>query len=157
MQYTVIIEPKNGSWRALIPALANLSAEGASREEVLQNARQAAEAYLSQVECTTIEVHAPGEENLRLDSPQALLKALEAFVGDEEVLREHFEGIARERQQQREEVEDVRPGSPQSVLKAAGLFVGDEEAMSQHIEEIYAERRRQREEAERETQSLDAH
>jgi len=35
---------------------------------------------------------------MQLGSPQALLKALAAFTGDEEAVREHFEEIARERQ-----------------------------------------------------------
>lgn len=39
----------------------------------------------------------------RPGSPQALLKALDVFAGDEEALREHFEEIAQERRRQREE------------------------------------------------------
>jgi hypothetical protein len=42
----------------------------------------------------------PQEPSLRPDSPRTLLQALQAFTGDEEALREHFEEIARERQRQ---------------------------------------------------------
>jgi len=49
MQYPVIVEHINGAYRALIPALSGLSAEGATREEAVQNVRRAAEAYLSTV------------------------------------------------------------------------------------------------------------
>lgn len=103
MEYPVIVEHKNGVYRAFIPALAGVSAEGASRDEAVQKARQAAEAYLSSVEVTTIKINLPQDQSLRPGSPQALLKALEAFAGDEQSLREHFDEIARERQRQREE------------------------------------------------------
>lgn len=59
--------------------------------------------YLSSVEVTTIKVNLPQDSQRRPGSPRALLRTLEAFVGDEEALREHFEAIARERQRQREE------------------------------------------------------
>ncbi len=47
MEYPLFVERKDGVWRAFIPALAGLSVEGASREEVVRNAQQAAEEYLS--------------------------------------------------------------------------------------------------------------
>jgi predicted RNase H-like HicB family nuclease len=109
MEYPVIVEQKNGVWRAFIPALADLSAEGATRDEAVQNAQRVAEAYLSSVEVTTITVTLPQEQPQRPGSPQALLKALEAFAGDEEAVREHFEEIARERQRQREEAQQQEP------------------------------------------------
>ena len=43
----------------------------------------------------------PQELSQRPGNPRALLKALEAFTGDTEALREHVEDIARERQRQR--------------------------------------------------------
>lgn len=105
MEYPVIVEHKNGVWRAVIPALSDLSAEGASRDEAMQNAQRAAEDYLSRVEVTTIKVPLPREQTPRPGSPQALLKEIEAFAGDEEALREHFEEIVRVRQHQREEAQ----------------------------------------------------
>jgi predicted RNase H-like HicB family nuclease len=104
MEYPVIVEQNNGIWRAIIPALSDLSAEGVSYDEAVQNARQSAEAFLAKVKITTIEVNSP-QPTLRPGSPRALLKALEAFAGDEEALREHFEEIAKERQRQREEAQ----------------------------------------------------
>lgn len=105
MEYPVIVEQKNGVWRAVIPALSDLCAEGASRDEAMQNAQRAAEAYLSKVEVATILVPLPREQTPRAGSPQALLKELEAFVGDDEALREHFEEIVKGRQRQREEAQ----------------------------------------------------
>jgi len=79
MQYPVIVEHINGAYRALIPALSGLSAEGATREEAVQNVRRAAEAYLSTVEVTTIEVALPvnqrSQQTLRPGSPQSALRA----------------------------------------------------------------------------------
>lgn len=61
--------------------------------------------YLASVEVTTIKVNLPQELSRRPGSPQTLLRALEAFAGDEEALREHFEDIVRERQRQRAEAQ----------------------------------------------------
>jgi predicted RNase H-like HicB family nuclease len=105
MEYPVIVEQRNGVWRAVIPALADLSAEGASRDEAMKNAQRAAEDYLSKVEVTTIKVPLPREHSPRAGSPQALLKELEAFASDQEALREHFEEIVKGRQRQREEAQ----------------------------------------------------
>jgi predicted RNase H-like HicB family nuclease len=103
MNYPVIIEQCNGAFRALIPALSNLTAEGGSREEALHKAKLAAQDYLSRVEITSIEV-----ENgpiIRRDSPQAVLQAAGKFVGDEEAMLQHIEEIYAERRKQREMVE----------------------------------------------------
>jgi predicted RNase H-like HicB family nuclease len=105
MEYAVLIERRQKGWRAFIPALADLSAEGRSRDEAVQNVQRAAEAYLASVEVTTIKVRLPQEPLQRPGSPRALLRALEAFAGDEEALHEHFEEIARERQRQRTEAQ----------------------------------------------------
>jgi len=101
MEYSVLVEQKDGGWHAFIPTLADLGAEGVSRDEALRNVQRVAEAYLSSVEVTTIKVNLPQELSQRPGNPRALLKALEAFTGDTEALREHFEDIARERQRQR--------------------------------------------------------
>jgi predicted RNase H-like HicB family nuclease len=105
MQYPVIIEQENGVYRAVIPVLSDLTAEGASRDEALLNAQRAAEAYLSTVEVTTIEVTVPGEESWRPDSPQSWIKAAGMFVGDEEAMLQHIEDIYAERRRQREQAE----------------------------------------------------
>ena len=103
MDYPVIVEKRNGVWRAVIPALSDLTAEGPSRDEAMRNAKQAAEDYLSKVEVATITVPAPQEQAPQAGSPRALLKELEAFSGDEDALREHFDEIMKAREQQREE------------------------------------------------------
>ena len=109
MQYPVIVEHKNGMYRALIPALSGLSAEGASRDQAVINAQHAAEAYLSSVEITTIELALPQDQQLeqwlRPGSPQAVLRAAGKFKGDEEAMMQHIEEIYAERRRQREEVE----------------------------------------------------
>ena len=105
MEYAVLIERKKESWRAFIPALADLSAEGGSRDEAVQNVQRAAEAYLASVEVTTIKVNLPQEPLWRPGSPRMLLRVLEAFAGHEEALQEHFEEIARGRQRQRAEAQ----------------------------------------------------
>jgi predicted RNase H-like HicB family nuclease len=107
MQYPVIIEHNNGVFRAIIPALPALSAEGASREEAVANAQRAVDTYLAQVEVATIEINLPQEQWPRPGTPEAWLKAVEPFVGDEEAIREHFAEIAAERQREREEMEQL--------------------------------------------------
>lgn len=67
MQYSVIVEQKNGLWRAVIPSLPDLRAEGASLDDALRNARQAAQDYLSNVVVTAIEVEAPAQFTPRRD------------------------------------------------------------------------------------------
>jgi predicted RNase H-like HicB family nuclease len=115
MEYAVLIERKKESWRAFIPALADLDAEGDSRDEAVRNVQRAAEAYLSSVEVITIKVKLPQKPSRRPGSPRALLRALEAFAGDEEALQEHFEEIARERQKQRAE---ARQQDAECVIRA---------------------------------------
>ena len=46
IEYAVLIERQKGGWRAFIPALADLAAEGVSRDEAVRNVQRAAEAYL---------------------------------------------------------------------------------------------------------------
>ena len=46
MEYAVLIERQKGGWRAFIPALADLGAEGVSPDEAVRNVQRAAEVYL---------------------------------------------------------------------------------------------------------------
>jgi predicted RNase H-like HicB family nuclease len=104
MEYPVIVEQKNGVYRALIPALADLSAEGQSIDEAVQKVQQAAEAYLAAVEFRTIRIEAPTPQTIpRYSTARDWLEAVKVFEGDEEALQEHFAGIEAERQRQREE------------------------------------------------------
>lgn len=105
MEYSVIIEHDDGIYRALIPSLPHLVAEGKSRDEALQNIWQAAEVYLSKVEVTTIEVDLP-PQRLRPGSPQAVLALAGKFKGDGEAMLKHIEEIYAERRRQREEIDE---------------------------------------------------
>jgi predicted RNase H-like HicB family nuclease len=98
MRYTVIVECENGRYRVQIPSLPGLSAEGATQEEALQEAQHEAEAYLSRVALTTIEVNVPAAH---LGSAQAWLDAAGTFEGDQEQ-HQHFTDLAAQRQQQRD-------------------------------------------------------
>lgn len=104
MEYSVIIEHDNGIYRALIPALPDLMAEGNSRDEAVRNVWAAAEVYLSKVEVTTIEVELP-PQRLQPDSPKAWLAAAGMFKGDEEAMMQHIEEIYAERRRERDEME----------------------------------------------------
>ena len=97
MRYSVIVECEQGLYRAQIPSLPGLSAEGASLEEAVQGVRQEAVSYLSRVAVATIEVDLP---ELPLGHAQAWLDAAGAFEGDQEQ-SQHFADLAAKRQQQR--------------------------------------------------------
>jgi predicted RNase H-like HicB family nuclease len=103
MEYPVIVEKNNGVYRALIPALADLSAEGLSPDEAVQKVRQAAEVYLATVELRTIKLEVPQVPAQPGSTAQDWLAAVKVFEGDEKALQEHFAEIEKERQRQREE------------------------------------------------------
>ncbi len=104
MEYPVIVERKNGVYRALIPALADLSAEGQSPDEAVQKVKQAAEAYLAAVEFRTIRIETSALRTMpRYSTARDWLDAVKVFEGDEEALQEHFAEIEAERRRQREE------------------------------------------------------
>jgi hypothetical protein len=79
-----------------IPALSDLTAEGASYDEAVHNARHAAKVFLSKVRVTTIELGTP-VETLRRGSPQAVLNAAGRFKGDEDAMQQHLDEIYAER------------------------------------------------------------
>ncbi|MEW6125575.1 MAG: hypothetical protein AB1757_00815 [Acidobacteriota bacterium] len=105
MEYSVIVENHNGVWRAVIPALSDLSAEGASEAEAVDRAKQAAEKFLASVKIKTIAVNVSKDAEPRPDSPQAWLRDAGAFVGDEAAMLQHIEEIYAERQRQQKEAE----------------------------------------------------
>ena len=104
MEYAVLVERKNEIWRAIIPTLSDLSAEGASYEEAVQNAQRAAETYLSTVKVTTINLNHPAPQ-FRRGSKQAVLNAAGKFKGDEAAMLQHIEEIYAERRREREAIE----------------------------------------------------
>jgi predicted RNase H-like HicB family nuclease len=97
MKCTVIIENKNGLYRALIPSLPGLSAEGTTLEEALTGVQQEAASYLARVAVATIEIDLP---TLPHSSAQTWLDAAGSFEGDQEQVQ-HFVDLAATRQQQR--------------------------------------------------------
>jgi len=103
MEYPVIVEKNNGVYRALIPSLADLSAEGQSPDEAVEKVRDAAEAYLSSVELRTIEIGTPAIAPEPYSTAEDWLDAIKVFEGDEDALKEHFAEIEDERQRERRE------------------------------------------------------
>lgn len=104
MQYPVIIEQLNGHYRATIPALMNLMAEGTTRDEALRNVWREAEVYLAKIELVTIELATP-PQMIRPDSPQAWLRSAGKFKGEAEEMQQHIEEIYTARRHQREDAE----------------------------------------------------
>ena len=110
MRYPVIVEQKNGHWRAMIPSLPNLTATGATCDEAVHNAQRAAEEYLSQVVIATIDVETPHYNSRNPRDRQTWIRSLGRFKGDEEAMRQHIEEIYAERRGQREEAEREAEG-----------------------------------------------
>src|SRR5262245_41754332 len=107
MEYPVIIEQKNGVYRAVIPTLADLSAEGQSPDEAMEKVQQAAEAYLAAVEVRIVIIEdSASQATPSYSTARDWLDAVKVFEGDEEALEEHFGEIQAERQRQREEVRE---------------------------------------------------
>lgn len=70
--YDVIVERNNGHFRALFPALPNIAAEGATRDEAIAAATAAAQRYLREVEITTVHLAEPqpiANEVLKQEAP----------------------------------------------------------------------------------------
>jgi predicted RNase H-like HicB family nuclease len=105
MEYPVIVERKNGFYKALIPALSDLSAEGNTSDEAVFNVQCAAKSYLAKVEVRTIQLPTSIAQSKRYSTARDWIEAAEAFVGDEEAIREHFAEIEAERQREREEAQ----------------------------------------------------
>ena len=97
---------RNGVYRALIPALAGLSAEGTSPDEALKKVRDAAEAYLATVELMTIKVEPAALRAHGYSIAGDWLDAAKVFEGDEKALHEHFVEIEAERQRQRDQANE---------------------------------------------------
>ena len=76
--YDVIIEQQNGIFRALIPTLPNIVAEGATRDEAIINAKSAAQLYLANVEVAAVELAERSTEDVDQEKERAeLIEALE--------------------------------------------------------------------------------
>jgi predicted RNase H-like HicB family nuclease len=59
MRYPVLLKQRDGKYWAVVPLLPSCTAQGRTREEVLQNVRAALEEALADMEITTVEVNIP--------------------------------------------------------------------------------------------------
>ncbi len=106
IEYPVIVEQKNGHWRAVIPALADLSVEGGSCDEAVSKAQAAAEAYLSKVVVRTIRVNAPAVEARRFSTAEDWINAAGKYGiadPDDELYQQYLAELEAEKQRQCEE------------------------------------------------------
>src|SRR5215210_4424564 len=131
--YYVIVERSNGHFRALFPALPNIAAEGATRDEAIAAATAAAQQYLREVEITTVHLAEPqpiANEVLKQEAPQAKLEARLSVVEEQYLLaaawmrsaglspqdpddpsyQEYLAILATQKQQQRESREGAACG-----------------------------------------------
>lgn len=76
--YEVIVERSNGHFRALFPALPNISVEATTRDEAIAAATMAAQQYLREVEITTVHLAES------ITSQQDYQQSLAELAGDEE-------------------------------------------------------------------------
>jgi predicted RNase H-like HicB family nuclease len=106
MQYQVLVEQKDGLWRAIIPELHDIVVEGNSYREAVANAQRAAEEYLSRVIVTTIYVD-DSRAGLRPGSPKSVLKlaAAHRIDPDDDLDREYLAEMETQKQREREEAE----------------------------------------------------
>ncbi len=80
--YDIIVERNNGHFRALFPALPNIAAERATRDEAIAAATAAAQQYLCEVEITTVHLVEP------VASQQKHQQSLAVTVGGQQRQRE---------------------------------------------------------------------
>lgn len=100
MEYPVIVERKNGSYKAIIPDLLALSAEGASSDEAVRNVQRAAREYLATVELRNIQVESPHGYS----TAQDWLRVAGTFSPDDELYQQYRAEIEAERKRQYAEV-----------------------------------------------------
>jgi predicted RNase H-like HicB family nuclease len=100
MEYPVIVERKNGTYKAIIPDLLALSAEGTSSDEAVHNVQRAAREYLATVELRKIQLEPPHGYSTAKD----WLKVAGTFSPDDELYQQYLAEIEAERKRQYEEV-----------------------------------------------------
>jgi len=59
MQYTVLLERREGGYRASVPAVPECVVEGRTREETLNKVQQSIVERLARIEITTVEIETP--------------------------------------------------------------------------------------------------
>ncbi|HEX4950964.1 MAG TPA: type II toxin-antitoxin system HicB family antitoxin [Blastocatellia bacterium] len=108
MKYPVLVERKNGHWRAVIPALAGLSAEGATCDEAVVNAQTAAEIWLSNVVVRTINLPPVALQHAEFSTAQDWLEAVRTaptIDDSDELYQQYLADLEADKQRQREEAE----------------------------------------------------
>ncbi|MEP7336219.1 MAG: hypothetical protein ABI977_00515 [Acidobacteriota bacterium] len=141
--YDVIVERNNGHFRALFPALPNIAAERATRDEAIAAAAEAAQRYLREVEITTVHLVEPFASLEQQEEPRY-----------RPAIEREFAMAAEANSQDAE----IRRGSLQSVLRAAADCRIDTttELYKEYVADLATERERQRAEAEREADEAEA-
>lgn len=99
MEYAVIVERKNGIYKAVIPNLPALSAEGASSDEAVRNVQQVARDYLATVEIRKIQLELPQPYS----TAQDWIAAAGIFSPEDELYQQYRAEIESERNRQYEE------------------------------------------------------
>ncbi len=159
MKYNVIVEPQNGHFRALIPALPHLVAEGVSIEDAVQKMQDVAQQFIARTEVRTIELAMPATPTAGELISQDWLQAagqfpLEAMAWSADKL-DRREAIKRELEIAAA-LNDPTPawplGSPQAALNtiAACRIDPHDKLYQQYVAVLEAEEQQQREEFERE-------
>ena len=108
MKYPVLVEQKNGHWRAIIPALAGLGAEGTTCDEAVLNAQMVAESWLSNVVVRTINLNAAALQTPEYSTAQDWLNAVRTapeIDDNDELYQQYLAEVETEKQRQREEAE----------------------------------------------------
>jgi hypothetical protein len=113
--YQVLVEKApDGFFSATVIGVPECTAEGATKEEALENASARLKERLARGELFTIEgppAQAANElnipvEHLRRGSPRSVLKAAGRFLGDEQAMQQHIDEIYAERRAERLSDED---------------------------------------------------
>jgi predicted RNase H-like HicB family nuclease len=159
--YDVIVERRNGVYRASVPTLPNISVEASSRDEAVANAKKAIEDFFKSAEVTTVAIDVPANEFRPYSKPSDLLRwaALHSRPADE--FNEQYQAeLDAEKQRQREEAEREADWAEAEFPHAERwLFDAhlppqnpNDELYRQYLAELAIEKHRQREEAEREAE-----
>jgi len=141
--FDVIVQRENGAYRAFVPSLPNILAEGTSRDEAVKKVKEAIENFFTTAEVTTVSVDVPADEFRPYSTARDWLRQAALYSEPDDEMARHIEEIYAERKRPREAVEreleiadelsapDLQfpPGSPKAVLKAAAdcrIDSGDE-------------------------------
>lgn len=160
MKYNVIVEPQNGHFRALIPALPHLVAEGASIEDAVQKMQDVAQQFIARMEVRTIELAMPATPTASEFTSQDWLNVAGQFLVD----GQHVNEVHAKRPSQRDAIErefeiaeelnspdtEASRGSLSSLIRAAAdCRINTGSAMyKEYAAELEAEKACQRAEAE---------